>query len=125
VSTRSLLTTVLVAAQLPADVPEARMLRGWLDSWAGVREVIDTMNGHGYDVRLSQSPFGWRAEFSRSDLAQIPSWIGQAVVRAVAGGPAHRAGHPRAHQGLPVPPFPGKLRDWSWDRLLELRSAVG
>jgi hypothetical protein len=33
---RSLLTTALVGALLLAEVPEARMLRGWLDSWSGV-----------------------------------------------------------------------------------------
>jgi hypothetical protein len=45
--------------------PERRMLTAWLDSWTGARELIDAMNGHGYDVRLGQSPFGWWAEFCR------------------------------------------------------------
>jgi hypothetical protein len=65
-SDRSLLLTALVAARLPDAVPEARMLRAWLHSWSGAREVVEAMNGHGYDFRLSQSPFGWWAEFCRS-----------------------------------------------------------
>jgi hypothetical protein len=38
-SRRHLLATALVGALLPADVPEGRMMRAWLDSWAGVRDV--------------------------------------------------------------------------------------
>jgi hypothetical protein len=36
---RSLLATALVAAQLPEDVPEARMVRGWLDTWHGTNDA--------------------------------------------------------------------------------------
>ncbi len=60
---RSLLTTAPVAAQLPEHVPEARMLHGWLDSWSGVGHVVEGMHDLGYDVRLTQSPFVWWAEF--------------------------------------------------------------
>jgi hypothetical protein len=38
-----LLTTALVGALLPPDVPEGHMLRGWLDSWSGVGHVLDAM----------------------------------------------------------------------------------
>jgi hypothetical protein len=58
-SDRSLLTTALVAAQCPETVPEARMLRGWLDSWSGVGHVVESMHELSYDVRLS-SPSRWR-----------------------------------------------------------------
>jgi hypothetical protein len=77
VSERSLLTTVLVAAQLPEDVPEARMLRGWLDSWSGVGHVVEGMHDLGYDVRLTQSPFVWWAEFCREAVTPLPRWLGQ------------------------------------------------
>jgi hypothetical protein len=50
------------------------MLSAWLDSWSGAREVIDAMTDHGYDVQLSQSPFGWWAEFCRSQV--VPSRSG-------------------------------------------------
>jgi Chaperone of endosialidase len=43
--------------------PEARMLRGWLDSWAGVGQVVESMHDLGYDVRLTWSPFVWWARF--------------------------------------------------------------
>jgi hypothetical protein len=53
------------------------MLCAWLGFWSGAREVIDAMNGHGYGVRLSQSPFGWWAEFCRSQVSPLPKWIGR------------------------------------------------
>jgi hypothetical protein len=65
------LLPALAIASLRDDVPERRMLTAWLDSWSGAREVIDAMNGHGYDVRLSQSPFGWWAEFCRSRVEAL------------------------------------------------------
>jgi hypothetical protein len=40
---RSLLTTTLVVALLPPDVPEGHMLRAWLDTWSGVGHVLDAM----------------------------------------------------------------------------------
>jgi NAD(P)-dependent dehydrogenase (short-subunit alcohol dehydrogenase family) len=70
---RSLLTTVLVAAQLPQNVPEAGMLRDWLDSWSGSGHVIEAMHDLGYDIRLMRSPFCWSAEFCRGDLAFLAS----------------------------------------------------
>jgi hypothetical protein len=36
----SLLTAVLVGALLPVEVAEGRMIRGWLDSWAGIGHVL-------------------------------------------------------------------------------------
>jgi hypothetical protein len=73
------LLPALAIALLRDDVLERPMLAAWLDSWSGAREVIDAMNGHGhgYDVRLSQSPFGWWAEFCRSRVSTLPKWVGQ------------------------------------------------
>jgi hypothetical protein len=68
---RSLLTTALVGALLPKDVPEGHMVRAWLDSWAGLGHVADEMHGIGYDVRLNRSVFQWSADFCRSDLSQL------------------------------------------------------
>jgi hypothetical protein len=56
-SDRSLLTTALVGALLPQDVPEGRMMRAWLDSWAGIGHVVDAMHAEGYNLRLMRSPF--------------------------------------------------------------------
>jgi hypothetical protein len=65
-SSHTLLTTALVGALLPPDVPEGDMLRGWLDSWSGgVGHVLDAMTAAGHHVELRQSVFGWRAEFHR------------------------------------------------------------
>jgi hypothetical protein len=44
---RSLLTAALVAAQLPAGVPEVGMLRVWLDSWSGAGHVVNAMHDAG------------------------------------------------------------------------------
>ena len=75
----SLLTTALVGALLPADVPEGRMIRTWLDSWGGIGHVVDAMHALGYDARLCQSPFGWRVEFCRDQVHALPRWIGTGV----------------------------------------------
>jgi hypothetical protein len=71
------LLPALAIASLRDDVPERRMLCAWLDSWSGARDVIGAMNGRSYNVRLSQSPFGWWAEFCRSQVSTLPKWIGQ------------------------------------------------
>jgi hypothetical protein len=68
------------------------MLTAWLDSWSGAREVIDAMNGHGYNVRLSQSPFGWWAEFCRSQVSPLPKWIGQGHDTTTPGRAVRYAG---------------------------------
>jgi hypothetical protein len=43
------LLPALVGAQLPETVPEARMLRGWLDSWSGAGHLVEAMHDLGYD----------------------------------------------------------------------------
>ena len=68
---RNVLTTALVGALLPKDVPEGHMVRAWLDSWAGLGHVADEMHEIGYDVRLNRSVFQWSADFCRSDLSQL------------------------------------------------------
>jgi hypothetical protein len=65
---RSLLTTALVVALLPPDVPEGHFLRSWLDTWSGVGHVLDAMTTAGYHVEVRQSVFGWRAEFYREAM---------------------------------------------------------
>ena len=68
-SSHALLTTALVGALLPSDVPEGHMLRSWLDTWAGVGHVLDAMTAAGhYVVELRQSVFGWRAQFHREAM---------------------------------------------------------
>jgi hypothetical protein len=44
------LTTTLVGALLPPDVPEGNILRSWLDSWSGVGHVLDAMTATGHHV---------------------------------------------------------------------------
>jgi hypothetical protein len=75
---RHLLTTALVGALLPPDVPEGRMMRASLDSWAGVGHVVESMRAIGYNVRLTQSPCVWWAEFCRDEVNPVPRWIGRA-----------------------------------------------
>jgi hypothetical protein len=75
------------------------MLCAWLDSRTGAREVIDAMTDRGYNVRLSQSPFGWWAEFCRSQVSPLPKWIGRARRHARASGSVCGAGHAEAGRG--------------------------
>jgi hypothetical protein len=70
----SLLTTALVGALLPAAIPEGRIVRAWLDSWAGLGQVVDAMHATGYNVRLLQSPFTWWAEFCRDEVNPVAPW---------------------------------------------------
>ena len=76
-TTPSLLTTALVGALLPKDVPEGQMVRSWLDSWAGVGQVVNAMRALDYDLRLEHTPFCWWAEFCRSQIAPLPRWYGR------------------------------------------------
>jgi hypothetical protein len=75
---RNLLTTALVGALLPADVPEGHVIRAWLDSWSGVGHVVESMRAIGYNARLTESPFVWWAEFCRDEVNPVPRWIGRA-----------------------------------------------
>ena len=49
--------TTLAGCFLAHDIPERRMLRGWLDSWSGVGHVVEAMHELGYDARRCWSPF--------------------------------------------------------------------
>src|SRR5262249_52907064 len=61
---RSLLMTALVAAQLPDTIPEARMLRAWLDTWKGIGDITVGMARQDYDLQLTRyGGEGWRATF--------------------------------------------------------------
>jgi hypothetical protein len=75
---RSLLMTALVAAQLPERVPEAQMVRSWLDSWSGAGQVVEAMHELGYNAFLMQSLFVWSAEFCRNEVNPVTKWIGRA-----------------------------------------------
>ena len=76
-SSHTLLTTALVGALLPPDVPEGHMLRGWLDTWSGVGHVLDAMGAAAYHMELRQSVFGWRAEFHREAMQHsLSTWAG-------------------------------------------------
>lgn len=74
--------SLLLAALLPAAVPEGGMVRAWLDFWSGVGYVVDAMHAQGYDARLCQSPFGWRVEFCRTQVNTLPKWVGTASAAA-------------------------------------------
>jgi hypothetical protein len=76
-ASHTLLTTALVGALLPPDVPGGYMLRSWMDSWSGVGHVLDAMTASGHHVELRQSVFGWRAEFYREAMQHSRStWAG-------------------------------------------------
>jgi hypothetical protein len=90
-----LLTTALVGALLPADVPEGHVMRAWLDSWAGVGHVVESMRALGYNVRLTRSPFVRWAEFCRDEVNPVPRWSGGYQAGSVEAGVAIMPGHSR------------------------------
>jgi len=88
---RNLLTTALVGALLPKDVPEGYMVRAWLDSWAGVGHVAEEMHEVGYNVRLMRTVFGWRADFCRNEHTQLIRWLPAADDRTAPWRAVQRA----------------------------------
>jgi hypothetical protein len=58
---RALLTAALGFLQLRDQPPEVTLQRRWLDSWAGLGDVITGLTRQGLDVELRQFPDGWRA----------------------------------------------------------------
>src|SRR5262245_26621103 len=61
---RHLLATALVGALLPAEVPDGRVMRAWLDSWSGIGHVTVGMARQDYDLKLTRyGNRGWRDTF--------------------------------------------------------------
>ena len=90
---RTLLTTALVGALLPKDVPEGHVVRAWLDSWSGIGHVVEEMHEVGYNVRLDRSPFQWSGRVpARSDRAPAAAVRDRRRLQAVEGGSTLRAG---------------------------------
>jgi hypothetical protein len=58
---RALLTAALGFLQVNDQPPEVMLLRRWLDSWAGLGDVIIGLTRQGLDLELRQFPHGWRA----------------------------------------------------------------
>jgi hypothetical protein len=71
-STPPWLLPALAIASLRDDVPERGMLCAWLDSWSGAREVIDAMNGHGYDVAACPVEHAGQSGIARPMASVIP-----------------------------------------------------
>src|SRR5262249_9058848 len=85
---RSLLTTALVDALLPKDVPEGHMVRAWLDSWAGIGPVAAEMPEVGYNRRRMRTVFGWGGDFCRAEQPQLIRRFEAAEDRQAPGGPS-------------------------------------
>jgi hypothetical protein len=60
-SRRALLDAALGFLQLRDQPREVTLLRRWLDSWAGLGDVIVGLTRQGLDLELRQFPLGWRA----------------------------------------------------------------
>jgi hypothetical protein len=54
-------TAALGFLRLRQQPAEVAMLRRWLDSWAGMGDVIAGLTRQGLDLELRQFPRGWRA----------------------------------------------------------------
>jgi hypothetical protein len=57
---RGALTAALGFLQLRDQPPEVTLLRRWLDSWAGLGDVIAGLTRQGLDLELRQFPHRWR-----------------------------------------------------------------
>jgi hypothetical protein len=88
-SDHSLLTTALVAAQIPDSVPEASMVRSWRYSWSGVGQAVEAMQDLGYDVHPLHSRFVWWAEFCRGKSTPCRGGSGRVAARR-PGAPSTR-----------------------------------
>ena len=66
---RSFLTAALGFLQARDQAPEITLLRRWLDSWAGLGDVISGLTRQGLDVELRQFPHGWRANLYPTGMA--------------------------------------------------------
>jgi hypothetical protein len=58
---RVLLTAALGFLQGRDQLREVTQLRRWLDSWAGLGDVVTGLTRQGLDLELRQFPHGWRA----------------------------------------------------------------
>jgi len=68
-SARRRLVAALAAALVGHDAPELRLVRRWLDGWAGLGLVAAGMARQDFDLELRGFPRGWRATFYPSGLA--------------------------------------------------------
>jgi len=66
---RGRLVAALAAALVGHDAPELRLVRRWLDGWAGLGLVVAGMARQDFDLELRGFPRGWRATFYPSGLA--------------------------------------------------------
>jgi hypothetical protein len=91
---RGRLVAALAAALVPGDADELRLVRRWLDGWAGLGRVVVGMARQDFDLELRGFPRGWRANFYPSGLAHsIVSGTGWATT-------PWRAVHEAAWQAL-------------------------
>src|SRR5262245_42532210 len=114
---RSLLTTALVGALLPKDVPEGKVLRAWLDSWAGIGHVTTGMARQGHDLQLTRyGDEAWRATFYVSgrahSLVTATAWekTPWRAVHKAALGALGRSEEPRRRSGPPPSSSPSRRR---------------
>jgi hypothetical protein len=77
---RALLSAALGFLQLRDQPPEVTLLRRWLDSWAGLGDVIAGLTRQGLDLELRQFPHGWRANL-------YPTGTAHSIVLASAWEP--------------------------------------
>jgi hypothetical protein len=58
------LRAALAAVLVKADAPELRLMREWLDSWAGIGRIIVGMTHQGFQMSLGEHGAGqWIAVF--------------------------------------------------------------
>ena len=81
---RALLVAALGFLKLREQPAEVVMFRHWLDSWAGMGDVIAGLTRQGLDAELCQFPNGWRANLYPTGTA-TPSSL------RLGGSPRHGA----------------------------------
>jgi hypothetical protein len=64
------LRAALAAVLVPADGPELRLVREWLDSWMGIGLIVAGMAHQGWDLQLTAyAGRDWRANFFPAGIA--------------------------------------------------------
>jgi hypothetical protein len=67
------LRAALAAVLVRDNAPELRLVRAWLDSWAGVGLIVVGMAHHGFQVSLDEHGAGrWIAVFFRGSGGHEP-----------------------------------------------------
>ena len=85
---RAILTAALGFAKVATRTPQLDKLRGWLDSWPGIRWTAVAMRAEHQVLRLQRRSDGWTATFTYVGPTQLPKAAPSGLGMAPTLGPA-------------------------------------